>query len=251
VRVAFLSDVHGNLPALEAVLDDARAQGVEAIWDGGDAVGYYPWPARCVELLHQHCAVTVQGNYDRKVLKAPRQRQRWRRRKDPLKAEALIWAWDHLADDGRALLASRPARSRHAAPCGDVLVCHASPLSRKEPLGPATPPERWARLVAAAESATLVVHGHVHQRHEHREGPTVFMTPGAVGRAEDGDPRASYALLELGGERPAWTIRRVAYDIQRLLAELKAQDLPQEFAVMAARGVSLARARRILMHRGS
>ena len=96
VRIAFLTDVHGNLPALEAVLADAREQGAEQVWDGGDAVGYHPWPTECVQLLADTCAVTIMGNYDRKVLKAPQRHQRWLKTKDPLKAHTLIWAWEHL-----------------------------------------------------------------------------------------------------------------------------------------------------------
>ncbi|MEZ4386348.1 MAG: metallophosphoesterase family protein [Candidatus Krumholzibacteriia bacterium] len=250
MRVAFLTDVHGNLPALEAVLADARDQGVDAVWDGGDTVGYHPWPDQCVRLLHAACEITVQGNYDRKVLKTPRRRQRWRRRKDPVKAEALIWAWDELSSASRDLLAGRPAQVRRAAPCGEVLVCHASPLSRKEPLGPLTRPARWRALVAAAGAPTLVVHGHVHGEHAHREGPTLFLTPGSVGRSEDGDPRAAYLVLDLDGRRPRPTIRRVAYDTQRVADEVAARALPPEFGVMVLRGISLARARRLLRRPG-
>jgi len=246
VRVAFLTDVHGNLPALEAVLADARDQGVDAVWDGGDAVGYHPWPAECVRLLRAECQVAVQGNYDRKVLKTPRRRQRWLRRKDPLKANTLIWAWEHLDDETRAFLAARPLRQRLATPCGEVLVCHASPLSIEEPLGPVTSPARWRELTLAAEGAVLVLHGHTHQMHGHREGDTLFATPGSVGRSQDGDPRAAYALVNLDGPRPAVAFRRVAYDTAQVAAAIEAHDLPVEFAVMAERGLSLPRAQRWL-----
>lgn len=245
MRVAFVTDVHGNLPALEAVLADARAQGVDEVWDGGDTVGYHPWPARCVRLLHAECTRTVAGNYDLKVLKAPRRRKRWLRRKDPTKARALIWAWDHLDPETRELLARRPRRHRMETPGGTVLMCHASPLSIKEPLGPATTGKRWRQQVEAAEGAALVIHGHTHVMHGHREGATVFANPGSVGRSQDGDPRAAYALLDLGGKRPQVLFRRIPYDTQRLVDEIHARRLPPEFAIMAEQGISLARARRL------
>ena len=244
--VAFLTDVHGNLPALEAVLADARAQGAEAVWDGGDAVGYHPWPTACVRRLAAACAVTIMGNYDRKVLKAPRRRKRWLRTKDPLKAATLIWAWDHLDGEARMLLADRPSRAR---PASDgrrrILVCHGSPASRKEPLGPATPAARWRELAAAAE-AELVLHGHTHVPYTRREGATVFVNPGAVGRCEDGDPRAAYALVDLAAARPEVQLRRVAYDTEAVVREIRERELPPVFAEMVRRGISLPRARRRL-----
>lgn len=245
MKVAFLTDVHGNLPALEAVLADARSEKVAAVWDGGDAVGYHPWPTECAMLLADRCAVTIMGNYDRKVLKAPRRGKRWLRTKDPLKAAALIWAWEHLDAAARDRLARRETRARPDGLGHRVLVCHGSPASRKEPLGPATPPGRWRELAALA-AADLVLHGHVHVGFTRRTGGTLFVNPGAVGRSEDGDPRASYALIEFGEEQIDVQLRRVVYDTERAVAEIRARDLPPEFAVMVTRGISLPRARRRL-----
>jgi len=245
MRVAFLTDVHGNLPALEAVLADARAQGATAVWDGGDAVGYYPWPASCVALLAEACSVAVLGNYDRKVLRTPERRERWLQRKDPLKAAALIWAWENLDPGGRAALGSRPEVVRRELAGREVLVCHGSPLSRSEALGPATAPRRWADLAAAARCA-VVLHGHTHAAHARREAGTLFFTPGAVGRAEDGDPRAAYALLTIHDRGLDLVRRRVAYDTGLVATEIRRRGLPEEFAVMVQGGLSLPRARRRL-----
>jgi predicted phosphodiesterase len=246
VRIAFLTDVHGNLPALEAVLTDIGREGADAVWDGGDAVGYHPWPSECVRLLARTCAVTVMGNYDRKVLKVPRRRRRWLRTKDPLKAATLIWAWDHLAPDARELLARRPSRARPEVPSGpSVLVCHGSPASRKEVLGPATPAARWRELSAAA-AADLVLHGHTHVPYTRRDGGTFYANPGSVGRSEDGDPRAAYALVDLERDGAHVQLRRVAYDTERVAREIRAHDLPPVFAAMVVRGLSLPRARRRL-----
>jgi predicted phosphodiesterase len=245
LRIAFLTDVHGNLPALEAVLADAREQGAETVWDGGDAVGYHAWPGACVRLLADACDVAVMGNYDRKALKTPRRRQSWLRTKDPLKARTLIWAWDQLDDPARELLARRPSRARPDAPGRRVLVCHGSPASRKEPLGPATSSDRWAELVQIA-AADLVLHGHTHVAYTRREQGTLFVNPGAVGRSEDGDPRAAYALIDVSGGRIGVRVRRVEYDTQRVVDAVREHGLPEAFGVMVTRGVSLARAQRLL-----
>ncbi len=243
MRVAFVTDVHGNLPALEAVLADARRKGVDAVWDGGDAVGYHPWPSQCVQLLADTCSVAIMGNYDRKVLKAPRRRQRWLRTKDPLKAATLIWAWENLDADARRLLADRPSRARPEAAGYDVLVCHGSPYSSKEHIGPATPTARWRELSDLA-AADLVLHGHTHAAYTRRDRGTLFVNPGSVGRSEDGDPRAAYVLVDLNRKRASVQVRRIPYDTDLVVAEIAARDLPPVFAVMVTRGINLPRARR-------
>ncbi len=249
MRIAFLTDVHGNLPALEAVLADARDQGCEEIWDGGDAVGYHPWPTACVERLAGTCAVAVLGNYDRKVLRTPQRRERWLARKDPLKARTLIWAWEELAPSARLALAGRPEVASRLIADRTALVCHGSPLSRREALGPATPRSRWAELAAAA-GVDLVLHGHTHLPHARREGGTIFYTPGAVGRPQDGDPRAAYAVITVVGRDLSLMARRVAYDTEAVAAEVRRRDLPEVFAVMAQEGISLPRAQRRLRDGG-
>ena len=245
MRIAFLTDVHGNLPALEAVLADAREQGCDEVWDGGDVVGYHPWPAACVERLADVCALAVLGNYDRKVLRTPERRERWLARKDPLKARTLIWAWEELGPAARLSLAARPEVAARMVGDRAVLVCHGSPLSRREPLGPATPRARWAELAAAAD-ADLVLHGHTHLPHARREGGTIFYTPGSVGRPQDGDPRAAYAVITVVGRGLSLSVRRVAYDTAAVAAEVARRRLPGEFAVMAREGISLPRAQRRL-----
>jgi predicted phosphodiesterase len=245
MRIAFLSDVHGNLPALDAVLDHARGHGAEAFWDGGDTVGYFPWPDACVQRLAEVCEVTILGNYDRKVLKVPERRDRWRARKDPLKAEALIWAHDELAPASRQLLAARDAQVRRQAGGRSLLICHGSPLGDSEVVDGRLPPARW-RTLARAAACDVVLHGHTHVPGARREMGTLFYSPGALGRSEDGDPRASYALLTSGRTGVTLTRHRVAYDTGQVVDEIRRRGLPEEFAVMVRAGISLARARRRL-----
>ena len=244
MRLAFLTDVHGNLPALEAVLADARRAGVDAVCDGGDVVGYHPWPSECVEMLAVEASTAIMGNYDAKVLKAPQRRERWLAEKDPLKARTLIRAWEELTPDARRLLAARPDQARPRVGDLEVLVCHGSPLSWREPMGPATPSARWRELAAAAE-APLVLYGHLHLPYEHREGGTLFVTPGSAGRPEDGDPRSAWSLVECVAGRLTITRRRVEYDTATVVREVARRGLPAELGVMAARGISLRRAQRL------
>ncbi len=122
-------------------------------------------------------------------------------------------------------------------------IRHGSPYSRKEHLGPATPSVRWRELTDLA-AADLVLHGHTHADYTRRDRGTLYVNPGSVGRSEDGDPRAAYVLVDLNRKRASVQVRRIPYDIDRVVAEIAARELPSVFAVMVARGINLPRALR-------
>ena len=108
MRVALIGDVHANLPALEAVLEHAESQAVEAIWNVGDFVGYNAFPEEVVQRLRAEGAISVVGNYDLKVLKFPAKDTKWRTKKRPEKYLAFKWAYENLSEQSRAHLAALP-----------------------------------------------------------------------------------------------------------------------------------------------
>ena len=89
MKIALLADVHANLPALEAVLTHAEDQGVDAIWNTGDFIGYGAFPDSVVQRLWHENALSIVGNYDLKVLKFKNKRHKWRKSKHPLKFYAF------------------------------------------------------------------------------------------------------------------------------------------------------------------
>lgn len=237
VRIALLGDVHANLPALEAVLADARALGAEAVWNVGDHVGYSAFPEEVMERLAAAGAVSIRGNYDEKVLAAPAKAARWRRTKRPEKVLAFLWAHQHLSPASRARLAALPPQRRLEVAGHRVLLCHGSPAAIDDRLTPETPDARLRELAREA-AADLVVCGHTHQPFARRVDEVLFVNTGSVGRPEDGDPRASWALLEADGDGLRVRHRRVAYDVDRAAAAIAAHGLPPVFAEMLRRGRS-------------
>ena len=195
--VAAIGDVHANLPALEAVIADARRQGAEAFWNIGDFVGYGAFPEECVNLLREIGATSIQGNYDAKVLKVKKKHDKWSKTKNPLVFQAFNWAYDHLSEENRKYLKELPEELRLEAEGWDILMVHGSPASQEEHLGPSTPDERLRELAGMTE-AKIILCGHSHQAFTRWAGETLFVNTGSVGRPDDGDPRATYALLELG-----------------------------------------------------
>ncbi len=237
-KAALIGDVHANLPALEAVLADARGRGAEAIWDVGDGVGYNAFPDEVVRLLRASGAISLAGNYDLKVLKFPRKAAKWRREKRPEKRLAFQWAYEHLSEQSRATLAALPREVRLTVEGRRVLLTHGSPASIDEPLSPQSPVERLSELARLAR-ADIVVCGHSHQPFTRQVEGVWFINPGSVGRPDDGDPRASYAILDIRRDLVAPQLVRIAYDVERAVAALRRHRLPRAFAEMIRRGRSL------------
>jgi len=227
-KIALLSDVHGNLPALEAVLADATQNGAGAVWNLGDFLGYAPFPNEVIQKLREAKAANVVGNYDLKVLAFEQKKEKWKRKKAAEKYTAFAWNHEHLSADSRAFLESLPEQVRCAVSGLSALLVHGSPASVAELLGRATPAARFRELAGMA-SADLVACGHSHQAFVRRVDETWFVNPGSVGRPEGGDWRASYALLEVADGNVHVRHRRVTYDIERVVQAVRAAGLPAEF----------------------
>lgn len=241
MKVALVGDVHANLPALEAVLDHAVQRGVEDVWNVGDFVGYGAFPNEVIERLRQEQAVSIAGNYDLRVLKFQKKRRKWRKKKRLEKFLAFQWTDHVLTKDNRAYLRLLPVERELETESRRILLTHGSPASDSEHLTPDTPQARLRALASMVE-ADLVICGHSHQPFLAEADGVTFINTGSVGRPDDGDPRASYAILEMGG--PAGgnlDVRhfRVAYDVGRAVAAIREQGLPEAFAQIVIQGYAL------------
>jgi diadenosine tetraphosphatase ApaH/serine/threonine PP2A family protein phosphatase len=191
--LALLYDVHGNLPALEAVLADCPA---ERFLLGGDHVGFGAWPRETAERLKQLDAEWIRGNVDRWLVDAP---------DAPEPMLGVIERSRELAGpDLCRELAALPESTTH----GDTLYCHASPLSDMNSFYPEPRDSDVERLMGV--EARRVVFGHTHLQFE-RVGPggIELVNPGSVGIPLDGDRRAAYALVH---DDDRVELRRVEYD---------------------------------------
>jgi len=197
--IALLYDVHGNLPALEAVIGEAEAAGAQGWILGGDYALFGGWPVETVERLRGlERASWIRGNGERWTAdpdSAP---------DNPVVPGAIAAARAALGDETVADLASLP----FALPIEGALVCHGSPLSDVESFLP-EPGDDDDRLLDGVD-APRVIFGHTHLPFA-RPGPggVELVNPGSVGMPFDGDPRAAYALL---GDDGRLEHRRVEYD---------------------------------------
>jgi putative phosphoesterase len=237
VKVALISDVHANLPALEAVLRHAVGQGTEEIWNAGDFLGYGPFPDEVVQRLKHERSRNIIGNYDQKVLQVTKKLEEWKKSKPADKWRGFAWAHQNLSKDSRDYLRSLPQELRFTARGRKILIVHASPLSTKEHLGPDTPSSRL-KVLAKAAKAEIIVCGHSHIPFVLERDGVYFINPGSVGRPDDGDPRTSYALLRVNSRSIQVTHHRVAYDLDRAVETIRRLGLPESFARMLIRGRS-------------
>ena len=236
MRVAVIADVHGNLHALEAVLEDVAAARCDALWMAGDWVGYGAFPEECVRRLRAAGAVGVAGDMDRETVRAaggvfpddaPDE-----------KREALRHAASALSAESLVFLRSLPERRRPAPSPVSSLLVHGSPQRLGEHLWPDVADSRLVELARSA-AARVVVCGHTHAAMDREASGTRFLNPGSVGRPGDGDPRAAWAALDLDDATVRFAPRRVAYDHRAAGDAALGAGLPEAVARMLVRGRGL------------
>ena len=220
MRVAALYDIHGNLPALEAVLDEIAALDVTTIVVGGDVVPG-PQPVECLDrLLGLDPPVHfIHGNGDREVLERMRG-QETGAVPSPFR-ELLRWTARTLTPHHARVLAGWPATLRLAVDgVGEVLFCHATPRNDTDIFTRETPAERVRPLFDPA-AVPLAVCGHTHMQFDRRIGATRVVNAGSVG-TPFAEPGAYWLLIDRGID-----LRRTAYDLEGAAERIRATDYPQ------------------------
>lgn len=236
-RIALYSDIHGNLPALDAVLADIDAVGIAERYCLGDLVGYGPDPAGVIDRVRATGVATVIGNYDDGIGNRRGECGCYYATPEARTDGAASYAFtEPLVDDERAAwLAALPKELRLDHEGAAVLLTHGSPRRIDEYLLPDRTDAFLGRLATEARAAVVCV-GHVHIPYHRQvampDGANVdYVSAGSVGKPKDGDPRACWAELLLDGPRGAEVaFHRVDYDAGAVAAAMIAAGLPQRLA---------------------
>jgi predicted phosphodiesterase len=208
MRVAALYDVHGNLPALEAVLAEVETENVvDAVVVGGDVL-WGPFQSECLAVLRAHDATFVAGNCERDVLGAVN--------------ESSAWCRAQLSADELDFVSGWPATVElEPEGLGSAVFCHATPRSDDEILTRTTPDADVVATLSGIE-ADVVVCGHTHVQYDRRPaGAPRLVNAGSVGLPYQGAPGAFWAVIG-----PEIELRRTAYDADAALASLASSGFP-------------------------
>jgi len=241
VKLALISDIHGNAVALQAVLEEIRKEGVDQIVCLGDVAAMGAQPRECVRLLQELGCPVVQGNTDAALL------DRQPLPEDASEHEKVFWeidgwAAEQLTREDRAFVAT--FQPTVEVPLGDgeaLLAFHGSPRSHSEIILPTTPDEALAEILAGA-THVLLAGGHTHRAMVRRFGRSWLINPGSVGLPFDRVPPATavrhpgwaeYAIVTWSPDRKGVDLRRVHYPVAEYVKALRACDMPHKELLLA------------------
>jgi putative phosphoesterase len=229
--VAVMTDIHGNLAALQGTLDRIDELGIDRIYCGGDLVGYGPHPNEVVALIAERAIPTIYGNYDHAIARdnhdcgcayiTPHDRE--------LGRQSVEWTLVNTDQASKDWMRKLPFDLHFDVGAVPVHLVHGSPRKVNEYLFEDKPARLYERL-AAAESDRVMVFGHTHKPWVHAYGGVLFVNCGSIGKPKDGDPRGAFAILTPSADTVDVTIERVPYDADAVASEVRAAGLPTEFA---------------------
>ena len=227
MRIAVMGDIHANLPALRAVIDDVAKIGAEALYCVGDVVGRGPHPNEVVEELRRLEIPTVQGNWDEAV-GMDREQTGAAFATGDAEAEgnaSMRWTAETMADENRAWLRQLPQTLRLTMAGRSVYLFHGSPLKENEYLW-ASRPSRVLARIASDEADDLFAFGHTHEAFHRVVGQAHFVAVGSVGCGTEGDARARYSVVYFGEPDIAVGFRSVDYDHVSVVRDMAAAGHP-------------------------
>lgn len=239
MRIALLSDAHANGTALRAVWKDIEKRDVDEAWFLGDFLGYGAEPDFVVESIRGNCSEVIVGNYDWKVIDFPEYQKRFKRNKTPAKYHSFKWSHDNTSKKNQKYLRCLPYE--RAIRRGDTtfLLTHGSPTWIDDPLAADMSDVKFKEMTKKVDE-DFVFFGHTHIYFERQINGVHFLNPGAVSRSFDGNPQASYVILEQK-KSGVWETKnhRVKYDYDEYRKKMKKADFDDVLIESILTGVNL------------
>ena len=222
MRIAAFSDTHGNLPALDAVLEDMARRGpFDHVLMAGDLVVGGPYPGETLAAIRAMNVPVVLGNTDYYLIAPP---------DDPelpdLAEQAMnAWAAERIGPEGIAYLRALPRQYRLPGPAGGLLMVHANPDNLEDPIGP-DEDERMLEERLSGVDAGVLLFGHLHIAYQRRLGPLLLVDTASVGFPRDGDHRAAWSEIQHNDTGWHAAIHRVPYDMEAVAVMLEQCGMP-------------------------
>lgn len=202
--LAAIGDIHGNLPALEAVLAAIDEQGIQTVVNAGDLVVGHPWPNEVIDLTRNRNIPSVQGELDRRVVHFLRKQETLRRKLSEDEFEALRRTHVAIQSYNLEFLRSLPRRRMLHVENIDICVCHGTPTSQSDTLDEEDPPGKFRRA-RELTNAQIVISGATHRPFSRTVDGTLFVNPGSAGMSRGVARVATYAIVDT--ETDPWEAR--------------------------------------------
>ena len=237
MRFAIISDIHSNIVALNEVLASIAKQQINQIFCAGDLVGYAPFPNEVIDLIRDKNIPTVMGNYDDGI-----GNMRficgcyYKDEKDEaLGQESIAWTKSHTSEENKAFLRSLPKEIRLNMASKRILIVHGSPFRFNEYITEEIEQDYAEKLLRESNSDILIC-GHTHIPFRLVIGDQMIINVGSIGKPKHGDPRAVYAIVEIG-DRFSIQFEYVHYNYESVVRAIEESELPNEFAQLLREGI--------------
>ncbi|GAC1582583.1 MAG: metallophosphoesterase family protein [Candidatus Velthaea sp.] len=217
MRVAIVSDIHGNIRGLDACLDDLAAQGgADHLVAAGDLCMDGPKPRKVLERLQEAGAQCVRGNTDRMIAQGV---------DDLEEGRAIAWQRDRIGRTWTKWLGELPLQLRLGDELNTLLIAHANPKNDDEHVWPDAGEAQLERLFGDVHAAAIAF-GHLHLPYVRTWRGKLLVNVASAGLPKDGDPRAHYAILT--NRDGGWEVksRRVAFDVDKVAKDLRKSEMP-------------------------
>lgn len=236
MRIALFSDIHANLPALEACLQSIDQQKPDAIYCLGDLVGYNIWPNEVIDEIRRRSIPTIAGNYDQGIglssndcgcaYKTDAEKQ--------MGAISISYTNSIVGEEQRQYLKNLPLHTRIEFPNLNLLLVHGSPRRINEYLFEDRDEKSLLRIMNDAH-ADVMCFGHTHKPYHRVLGNMHAINIGSVGKPKDGNPKGCYVILSTDPVTVEFI--RFDYDIEKAAGAIEASPLPNEYANMLRKGL--------------
>ena len=237
-QITIFGDIHGNIPALEAVFADMDQRELKILYCLGDLVGYGVWPNEVIAAVRERNIPTIMGNYDQGVGQDSDDCGCAYRTKEAqaLGERSIAWSNAHTTAENKAYL--RELVDKIPVQIGDlkVVMVHGSPRKINEYLYEDRPEASLERILDLVDADVLVC-GHTHLPYHRQLGSgRHIINAGSVGKPKDNNPDAGYIVLSANGKELNVEFIRVPYDVEKSAQAIEATEMPNEFAVMLREG---------------
>ncbi|HJV30530.1 MAG TPA: metallophosphoesterase family protein [Gaiellaceae bacterium] len=236
-RVAIVTDLHANIPALEAMLTRTDELEAKAVYCGGDLVGYGPHPNDVCQLIEERAIATIYGNYDYAIARdlddcgcfypTPNDRETGQR--------SVAWTLEHSDERSKRFMHDLPFDLRFELAGKRIRLVHGSPRKVNEYLLEDRAASTFVRIAQLAD-CDILLFGHTHKPWVREYGGVLFVNCGSVGKPKDSDPRGSFAVLTESDGRISVSIERIEYDARAVAGEIRSVGLPHELAEQLLEG---------------